>query len=357
MRRISITLAIGLMTSGVVSQTRPQSETPVYWVKHFELPAKCDLAMERLVALRAEAVDCLVGCLTDPRPEIRLRAVRTLGFLGKVAQPALPSIMAMKPGKDSSLALAVASAADAIRGGRGFVLVGDFVTGELVELDGRGKERQVVMDLTDLWSGRRLASGNYLILTADDVREVSSAGKTVWSVDGVEPLDAVRLADGRTLIASAERHRVIEVDKRGKVVWSYTDESREFRPVSCQRLRNGNTLIADYTLTDLAAGRVIEVDKDKRIVWELTWRQPAMVQRLAGDRTLIVSHKPDRVQIVDKAGKVLQQFKDVDIPSVAEYLPNGHLLVGGEGFLRELDAKGVRLWNQRMSWVTCIQRH
>lgn len=345
------------MSCVAISQNSPQSTSPEYWVKQLELPESCDLAMERLIGLRANAVDSLVACLADPRPEIRLHAVRTLGFLGKAGQPALPSITAMATGKDRNLALAVASAVDAIRGGRGFMLVGDFVDGKLREFDGRGKGRLVLGDLPDLRSGCRLASGNYLISTAEDVREVTSAGVAVWSAEGVEPHDAARLATGHTLIASGERHRVIEVDKKGKVVWSYTDDRREFRPVSCQRLRSGHTLIADYPETDLDAGRVFEVDQDKQTVWELTWQQPAIARRLAGDRTLIVSHKPGRVQVVDKAGKVLQVFKDVDIPTFAEYLPNGHLLVGGEGFLRELDAKGVRLWNQPMLWVSSIQRH
>jgi hypothetical protein len=167
----------------------------------------------------------------------------------------------------------------------------------------------------------------------------------------------VRVSEGHTLIASANDHRVFEVDAAGKVVWSYTDEEREFRPVSCRRLLNGNTLIADYPVKDLEAGRVIEIDKAKHVVWELAWKQPSMAHRLTDGRTLIVSHKPGRVQIVDKLGKTLQVFKDVNIPSFAEYLPNGHLLVGGEGFLRELDAGGARLWNKPIRWVSGIQRH
>ena len=357
MRMFCITLAVALPHCLVAAQARQQAALPSFWIKQLELPAMQGLAMERLVGLGSKAVESLAGCLVDPRPEIRLGAIRALGLLGKAGQPALARILALEPGKDRNMALAVESAADAIRGGRGFLLVAEFAEGKLVEIDGRGKERLVLDGLPGLRSGRLLASGNYLVATTDGVREVTALGATVWSVADVAPHDASRLAGGHTLIASGDSHRVFEVDTAGKAVWSYTDESREFRPVSCQRLPNGHTLIADYSLNDVKAGRVIEIDKDKQILWELTWKQPAMAQRLAGGRTLIVSHKPGRVQIVDKEGKTLQVFTDVDIPTFAEYLSNGHLLVGGEGFLRELDVNGARLWNKPMRWVSGIQRY
>ncbi|MFT7534459.1 MAG: hypothetical protein ACI85K_000406 [Hyphomicrobiaceae bacterium] len=357
MRSIQITLAIGLLSCLAAGQVRPQPATPDYWIKQLELPARRDLAMERLVALGPKAVESLVRCLADPRPEIRVFAIRTLGFLGEDGKPALSRILAVESGTDAKLALAVQSAADAIRGGRGFLLVFDFADGKLIEMDGRGKERLMLGDLPELRSGRLLASGNYLVATKIGVRELATSGATVWSYPEVVASDVERLVSGNTLIASAATHRVFEVDAAGKELWGYKDKSREFRPVSCQRLVNGHTLIADYSLQDVDDGRVFEVDRNKQIVWKLTWKQPSSARRLTGGRTLIVSHKPGRVQIVDRLGKVLQSFTDVGIPSVAEYLPNGHLLVGGEGYLRELDANGVRLWNHPSRWISGMQRH
>lgn len=357
MRSFHTTLAIGLLSCLAAGQDRPQPSTPDYWIKQLELPAMRGLAVEQLVALGPKAVESLVRCLADPRPEIRVIAIRALGFLGKDGKPALSRILAVESGKDAKLALAVQSAADAIRGGRGFLLIFDFSDGKLIEMDGRGKERLTLGDLPGLRSGRLLASGNYLVATNIGVRELTTSGATVWSHPDVVASDVERLVGGSTLIASAASHRVFEVDSAGKELWSYKDKGVEFRPASCQRLVNGHTLIADYSLQDVDAGRVFEVDRSKRIVWQLTWKQPSSARRLTGGRTLIVSHKPGRVQIVDRLGKVLQSFTDVDIPSVAEYLPNGHLLVGGEGFLRELDANGVRLWNQPSRWISGLQRH
>ncbi|MFK7740621.1 MAG: PQQ-binding-like beta-propeller repeat protein [Planctomycetota bacterium] len=357
MRHSYGTAAIAFLAGLGPAQKPQQASTPSYWIKQLELPGRHEVAAERLVGFGTKAAAGLAGCLADPRPQIRLRAVRALGFLGEAGEPALAALLALDSGKDANESLAIASAVDAIRGGRGLLLVADFQGGKLLKLDGLGNERLICDGLPQLRSARRLASGNYLVAMKEGVREITPAGATVWSVSHAIPSDAVRIDNNRTLIAAADSHRVFEVDSTGKVTWSYTDEDREFRPVSCQRLRNGNTLIVNYPVEDLLAGSVIEIDRDKNVIWELPWKQPAMAQRLSGERTLLVSHVPGRVQIVNKKGKTLKLFQDVGIPSFAEYLPNGHLLVGGEGFVRELDGNGKRLWNKSVPWVVHIQRH
>ena len=60
---------------------------------------------------------------------------------------------------------------------RRFLLAAECADGKLVGIDGRGKERLVLDGLPDLRSGRLLASGNYLVVTMDGVREVTSSGK------------------------------------------------------------------------------------------------------------------------------------------------------------------------------------
>ena len=52
-----------------------------------------------------------------------------------------------------------------------------------------------------------------------------------------------------------------EVDKQGKVVWKYSKGLRG--PVHAARLKNGHTLI-----TDFSAGRVLQVDPKGRVIWE-----------------------------------------------------------------------------------------
>jgi hypothetical protein len=64
------------------------------------------------------------------------------------------------------------------------------------------------------------------------------------------------------------RSRVLELDARTrKIVWSYVGSppASFFSPIrgGCQRLQNGNTLIADSE-----RGRIFEVTRDKQLVWE-----------------------------------------------------------------------------------------
>ncbi len=326
-----------------------------YWVKRLELPAEHDLAMEHLVALGPAAVDDLTKSLRDPRANIRLPALHALSLIGKDSQSALDRIYALSE-DDPTLSTAAASAADSILGGRGFHLVCDFADGKLLEIRAKGERRVLVDGMPELRGLRLLANGNTLAFAKDGVHEVTPSGKRVWSLPSTSPNDAERLPNGNTLVASAALHRVFEVDPLGATRWEFTDADCDFRPVSCQRLHDGRTLIADYNLESVSSARILEVDEKGEILWSIPWRQPASARRLSRGRTLVVSHRPGRVQIIDHQGKVLSLFEDVGIPSAAQYLPNGHILVGGEGFVRELDAKGQRVWNEPMRWVTGVQR-
>jgi len=78
---------------------------------------------------------------------------------------------------------------------------------------------------------------------------------------------ASRLRNGHTLITDSNNNRILEVDKSGNVVWSYSTNTRPGSvsnplPTRAVRLRNGNTLISDqYNM------QVIEIDHNKSIVW------------------------------------------------------------------------------------------
>ncbi len=325
------------------------------WAKRLELPAMRELASERLLALGAPAVQALRDRLDDPRPEVLRSAAYTLGFFGAAAKGACERLHELREHDDPAVALAARSAVSAIEGGRGFVFVVDF-GGTLRELDGAGAPRVQIPDLDTPRSGQRLGNGNYLVSTPAGAIELTPAGKEVWRSPDIVANDAQRLTNGNTLIAAANAGRVFEVDANGKTVWEFARDDREFRPVSCQRLGDGRTLIAHYALEDYDSGSILEVGRKGETAWALPWRMPARARRLPNDRTLIVSHRPGRVQIVDRAGRTLQSWNDVRIPSAAEYLPNGHLLVGGEGYLRELDASGKRVWNTKQNWIIDVRR-
>jgi hypothetical protein len=113
-----------------------------------------------------------------------------------------------------------------------------------------------------------------------------------------EPFSVTSLDNGNVLIAS-RTNEVLEVDRTGRVVWSYTrvsDNAELVNVYSAERLPNGNTLI-----TDRRADFVIEVTPDKQVVWrygvELDTLAPGSLvdpfsaQRLPNGNTLITDNR------------------------------------------------------------------
>ena len=136
---------------------------------------------------------------------------------------------------------------------------------------------------------RKLASGNYLVCHEGDgcVREYDPAGKVVWEYQldlagrprsgghgpeghGIEVFGAVRLANGNTVIAGGNNNRVIEVDAKGKVLWSL--EQKELPGITLawvttlHALPNGNLIVGNCH-----AGpdnpQLFEVTREKKVVW------------------------------------------------------------------------------------------
>ena len=134
---------------------------------------------------------------------------------------------------------------------------------------------------------RKLASGNYLAphLLAFKLKEYTPAGKIVkeFATDLLElggraaenwPFTAIRLANGNTLVTLTHGNKVVELDSEGKVVWKITNDDLPGKPLAdpcgCQRLPNGNTVIACYGAQDSggkSAEKVLEVTPEKKVVW------------------------------------------------------------------------------------------
>jgi hypothetical protein len=84
------------------------------------------------------------------------------------------------------------------------------------------------------------------------------------------PFTAIRLKDGNTLIGCTNGNRIIEVDGKGKIVWSVTNEDigENLFNDACgaQRLPNGNTVVASYHSKGDQV-KLFEVTRDKKVVW------------------------------------------------------------------------------------------
>jgi hypothetical protein len=131
---------------------------------------------------------------------------------------------------------------------------------------------------------RKLANGNYLVphLLAFKVKEYTPEGKVVKAIAtdleelggrGAEnwPFTAIRLENGNTLVTLTHGNKVVEFDTEGKVAWRVSNEDfpedKPFAdPCGCQRLPNGNTMIASYGTSGPI--KVFEVTADKKLVWK-----------------------------------------------------------------------------------------
>jgi hypothetical protein len=84
------------------------------------------------------------------------------------------------------------------------------------------------------------------------------------------PFTAIRLKNSNTLIACTNGNRIIEVDAKGKIVWSVTnkDIGENLFDDACgaQRLPNGNTVISSYHAKGNAV-KLFEITRDKKVVW------------------------------------------------------------------------------------------
>ncbi|MBI5692115.1 MAG: hypothetical protein HZC55_18700 [Verrucomicrobia bacterium] len=169
----------------------------------------------------------------------------------------------------------------------GSVLVGEGGTKRLVEVDATGR---IVIEIPLVTSVpvhgqvrtvRKLPDGAYLVCFYKDgaVREILPDGRVRRSIDGLgEAYYAERLADGNTLIGCGDRHRAVEIDPAGRVVWEVNENDLPGHPLrfvgQVRRLANGHTLICNWPAHGHEGGQplLVEITRDKRIAWSFDGR-------------------------------------------------------------------------------------
>jgi hypothetical protein len=180
------------------------------------------------------------------------------------------------------------------------------------------------------------------------VREVTRKGEQVWNYVSQCPqvLGCERLRNGNTLVAEQGPCQAVEVSPKGEVVrvtpLKTSHEGYHLQVRNIHKLANGNILAAHE-----GEGAVREVDVDGKLVWEYTGVENAGdAQRLPNGNTLISCGTQKRVIEVTPDKKIAWQFTAADAPdlnitwvSSIQQLPNGHLLVGN--FLRGQEGKGA----------------
>ena len=182
-------------------------------------------------------------------------------------------------------------------------------------------------DLIWAHSANPTSGGDIIISDTENDRAiiVNKRGEIVWEYsDGLNYVnDAKEIAPGRVLISDRDNSRVIEVDTASRsIVWSYTALDHQHNP---DRLPNGNTIIANS-----GVNRIVEVDSLGNIVWTysgtLNW--PRDADRLSNGNTLITDTRGWRIIIVNPAGQIVwqQSVGFFNLIYDSDMLANGHIL-------------------------------
>jgi hypothetical protein len=180
------------------------------------------------------------------------------------------------------------------------------------------------------------------------VAEINRDKKTVWNYESKCPqvLGCQRLDDGNTLVAEQGPCRAVEVDPKGKVVHvtklTTTEEGFHRQVRNVHKLAGGNILAGHE-----GEGAVREVNPDGKVIWEYTKVENAPeALRLANGNTLISCGTQKRLIEVTPAGKIVWEFGARDAPELnltwvasLQILKNGNYVVGN--FLRGQEGKGA----------------
>jgi streptogramin lyase len=180
--------------------------------------------------------------------------------------------------------------------------------------------------------------------TTGEVVKFKEDGTKLWSFPNRNSHDVQVLPNGNVLINPGT---VQEVAPDGTIVWEVGKPAVQ-NPESCQRLPNGNTVIADN-----AAHAVVEVSPDKQVVWKYDVPgNPSMrqVRRLDNGNTLICASSQHVVLEVNPAKEIVWRY-ELPFPYLAQRLENGDTLIssgagaGKKGyFLIEVDPAGKTVW-------------
>jgi hypothetical protein len=217
-----------------------------------------------------------------------------------------------------------------------------------------------------------LPNNNILfLLPRYGVFEIDRNGKVIWSyLDGKVSHDADRLPNGNTLVVWGGRDeigdaQVKEINKEGKIVWSwrakdhfyklpYKDIYREgwTHTNAAQRLPNGNTIISlrNFHL-------VVEVNPQGQVVrtiGEGIFHNQHDPEILPNGNILVANQRvPHRaIEIEPFTGRIVWQstgFERENAPvRDADRLPNGNTLITGSTRIVEVTSDGEIVWQLRL---------
>jgi outer membrane protein assembly factor BamB len=211
------------------------------------------------------------------------------------------------------------------------------------------------------------------VLPRHGVYEIDRTGKVVWSyLDDKVSHDADRLPNGNTLVVFGNNdgyhdQQVKEIGPDGRLVWSWRAKDHFWREPfkgifeqgwthtnAAERLHNGHTLISLRNFNFIA-----EVDKDGQVLRTIgegiLWHQHDPVM-LPNGNVLTANHTRERAVEIDPAtNRVVWRF----VPHSGEWrvrdadrLPNGNTLITDATKIAEVSPEGEIVWFLKVEGVT-----
>jgi hypothetical protein len=175
--------------------------------------------------------------------------------------------------------------ASMLKNGR-ILIIQNGTPAKLMEISKKGKvKKQLIIPTTkenphaQFRNIRKTGKGTYLIgyFSENKVCEFDKSGKIIRTIPMKgNAFSSVRLENGNTLIACGDGHRLIEVDKNNKEVWTLEENEIPGHPLrfvaNIHRLPNGNTVICNWGGHGHRNGQaqIFEITRDKKVVWEVS---------------------------------------------------------------------------------------
>lgn len=189
-------------------------------------------------------------------------------------------------------------------------------------------------------------SGNLLVGGSGRVMILKPDGSVLWEHKADLVHDAWLLPNGNILYADAAVH---EVTPEHTIVFEFKSENAKGGGAyGCQRLDNGNTMIAENS-----TGRILEVDAAGKVLFtlQLPEAKPGdhnnmrVARKLANGNYLVCQKGAKLVREYKPSGEVVMEIKLGNIAFAANRLPNGNTLVSSIDHIAEYDPAGKVVWD------------
>ena len=179
---------------------------------------------------------------------------------------------------------------------------------------------------------------------------IMEEGKIVWEYAAPESNDIWVLPNGNILFTTGKG--VLEMTRGYDTVFCYKSASSIF---ACQRLKNGNTFIAECN-----TGRLLELTPEGKVISEICILPDGVkdgghafmrnARKLDNGNYLVAHYGSEKVTEYNEKGKIVNSFDTPGGAHSAVRLPDGHTMVSiadknNDSRIVEFDIKGDVTWS------------